>query len=162
MRPRSLVVVGAAALTLLAGCTSTRVHPIDRAQHSLADATVCIETNYRVTVRAMPRALEDAFRRNDIKTEFRDASELDDCPYVLRYTAHRWWNILPYTSRIELELFHESVAIGSARFRAGEATFTKFARTYQKTEPLVDRMLARPPGPQQRTYPPSIRDETDL
>ena len=124
---------------LCAACTTTNVTPVDAARHRLGD--VCIERNPRVHVAALVPAVRDAFRRHRVTTLMREPGELADCEYVLRYRAERR-GTPAYTKSATLELTHGNEPIGRVEYaHRGGLAITKYARTADKLDPLIDRLL---------------------
>jgi hypothetical protein len=122
-----------------AACTTTHVAPVDAARHRLGE--VCIERNPRVHVAALVPAVRDAFRRHRVMTRMREPGELAGCEYVLRYNAERG-GATAYMKSATLELTHGDEAIGRVEYaHRGGLAITKYARTADKLDPLIDRLL---------------------
>jgi hypothetical protein len=132
-----------AVFPVLAACTSVQVHPVSTAaplQH------VCIVNNPRVTVSDFVPVLQDAFNRHAIATSVVEQAQAGTCDVTLTYTALRSWDFRPYLSHAELRLWRAGRQIGSADYHLkgkGGLTFSKFASTREKMDPVIDSLLAR-------------------
>ncbi len=76
----------------------------------------------------------------------RIATKLDrgskGCSYTLHYTAERSWDLKPFLDYALLTLRKDGVAIGMAEYRnRGGLTFTKYAGTASKMNPVIDELL---------------------
>lgn len=139
MKARAPSLVCALALCA-AACTTTNIVPVDAKLHRLGE--VCIERNSRVLIRALVPGIRDAFRRHRVKTVIREPDDLEGCEYVLRYTALQGWDVAPYTRTMELELFQGEQVIGRLDYEHhGGIAVTKYGRTVDKLDPLIDRLL---------------------
>ncbi len=140
-RRRRAVAPLLAIASLAAGCTTVQVDPVDAGAHRLEG--VCIERNSRALVPALLPAIRDAFRRNGIPTELRQAGSLDGCGYVVRYAGESAQDLRVYTRSIQLEIVRGEESVGRLDYEHhGGLSPTKYARTADKLDPLVDRLLA--------------------
>lgn len=134
------------------GCASVDVQPVAIDREALG--LVCVERNPRARIPAVIDAIRDGFRRNRVATEVRYADEVEDCPYVLRYTARREWDLNflygGYVAEVGMTLHRGNTEVGRARYRDRGGFFvptpTKYQRTTQKLKPVLDRLLAQTEG----------------
>ena len=130
-----------AIASLAAGCTTIQVDPVDADVHRLD--RVCVERNPRALVPALLPAIRDAFRRNGVTTQVRGAGALDGCRYVVRYAAESNRDFTAYTRTIQLEILRGEESVGRLDYEHhGGLSLTKYRRTADKLDPLVDRLLA--------------------
>ena len=131
-----LALLGMATMSLV-GCTAVSVQPVAGLDKS---ATVCIVQNPKVLVRDFISVVERRFAYHGIKTRL--VNDLTDCTYTMDYTAERSWDFKPYLDYALLNLRHEGVLMGSAEYRnRGGLTFTKYAGTASKLNPVIDELL---------------------
>lgn len=132
-------------LLLLGGCTQINVAPVDPA---LRITHVCIEKNPKVRVSDFLSVLRKGFYRHGITTEvYSPHSGWGEpaCDYILRYTALRSWDVVPYLSHAELSLWdRHGRLIATAEYHLagkGGLTFTKWEGTKSKMDPVIDMLL---------------------
>jgi len=124
---------------LLAGCTAVSVQPVVSLDK---DATVCIVQNPKVLVSDFISVVERRFAHHGVQTKLVNNS--NQCEYTMDYTAERSWDLKPYLDYALLNLRHKGVLIGSAEYRnRGGLTFTKYAGTASKLNPVIDELLER-------------------
>lgn len=129
-------------LTLLSGCTSVRVHPVDPAAQMLH---VCIQENPKVAVDDFVPVLRAGFDRHGISTEvFQVGRRPARCEFVMTYTALRSWDMGAYLSHAELRIEKAGRAVASAQYHLrgkGGFSLTKWAGTKSKMDPVIDQLL---------------------
>ncbi|CAM3665453.1 Sbal_3080 family lipoprotein [Ectopseudomonas alcaliphila] len=130
-----------AALTLLGGCTATRVTPLKTAADQM-----CIEENPKVQVSDFVPVLQEGFARHGIQTQLYSKIPRADCPYVVTYTARRSWDMAPYLSTAEITILgprRQTLAKASYHLRGkGGLSLMKWQGTKSKIDPVIDELLA--------------------
>jgi hypothetical protein len=126
---------------VLAACTTVTVRPLDPSLHI---GYVCIEDNPKVTVEDFQRVLRDGFDRHGIASEVATGQRLDECEYILTYTALRSWDFTTYISHAELRLERAGRQIAYAEYHLkgkGGLSLNKWGDTREKIDPLIDELL---------------------
>ncbi|WP_036986198.1 Sbal_3080 family lipoprotein [Pseudomonas sp. URMO17WK12:I4] len=125
----------------LAACTSIRVTPLQS-----APTTMCIEENPKVMVSDFVPVLQQGFARHGITTQLYSAIPEDRCPYVVKYTARRTWDMAPYLSSAELTILgprRQTVASANYHLRGkGGLSLMKWQGTKSKMDPVIDELLS--------------------
>ncbi|WP_416638534.1 Sbal_3080 family lipoprotein [Pseudomonas sp. OHS18] len=136
----STLSLSALALSLSA-CTSVRVTPLQSAPN-----TMCIEENPKVMVSDFVPVLQQGFARHGIKTQPYATIPWDQCPYVVRYTARRSWDMAPYLSSAELTILgprRQTLATAAYHLRGkGGLSLMKWQGTKSKMDPVIDELLS--------------------
>ena len=135
----SALSLSALALGLTA-CTSVRITPLQS-----APTTMCIEENPKVMVSDFVPVLQQGFARHGITTQPYATIAWDQCPYVVRYTARRSWDMAPYLSSAELTVLgprRETLATAAYHLRGkGGLSLMKWQGTKSKMDPVIDQLL---------------------
>ncbi|WP_249910349.1 Sbal_3080 family lipoprotein [Pseudomonas fulva] len=135
----SALSLSALALGLTA-CTSVRITPLQS-----APTTMCIEENPKVMVSDFVPVLQQGFARHGITTQPYATIPWDQCPYVVRYTARRSWDMAPYLSSAELTVLgprRETLATAAYHLRGkGGLSLMKWQGTKSKMDPVIDQLL---------------------
>lgn len=130
-----------AAITLLSGCTATRVTPLKAAADQM-----CIEENPKVQVSDFVSVLQEGFARHGIQTQIYSKIPRADCPYVVTYTARRSWDMAPYLSTAEITILgprRQTLAKANYHLRGkGGLSLMKWQDTKSKIDPVIDELLA--------------------
>lgn len=125
----------------LAACTSVRVTPLQS-----APTTMCIEENPKVMVSDFVPVLQQGFARHGITTQPYATIPWDQCPYVVRYTARRSWDMAPYLSNAELTVLgprRQTLATAAYHLRGkGGLSLMKWQGTKSKMDPVIDELLS--------------------
>lgn len=125
----------------LAACTSVRVTPLQS-----APTTMCIEENPKVMVSDFVPVLQQGFARHGITTQQYSTIPWDQCPYVVRYTARRSWDMAPYMSSAELTILgprRQTLATAAYHLRGkGGLSLMKWQGTKSKMDPVIDELLS--------------------
>ena len=131
----------AACLALLTSCTTITVDKLDRSLHPVD--TICIRTNPKVIVPKFTDVLVDGFRRHGIRPRvFQGSTMPSECEYVLTYTARRSWDLAPFLSYVELNVYRRNEKVASATYEhSGGLAFNKWADPEDKLEPVFDELL---------------------
>lgn len=136
----SILALSALALGLTA-CTSVRVTPLQS-----APSTMCVEENPKVMVSDFLAVLHQGFARHGITTQPYATIPWDQCPYVVRYTARRSWDMAPYLSSAELTVLgprRETLATAAYHLRGkGGLSLMKWQGTKSKMDPVIDELLS--------------------
>jgi len=136
----STLSLSALALSLSA-CTPVRVTPLQSAPN-----TMCIEENPKVMVSDFVPVLQQGFARHGIKTQPYAAIPRDQCPYVVRYTARRSWDMAPYLSSAELTILgprRQTLATAAYHLRGkGGLSLMKWQGTKSKMDPVIEELLS--------------------
>ncbi len=136
----SILALSALALGLTA-CTSVRVTPLQS-----APSTMCLEENPKVMVSDFLAVLQQGFARHGITTQTYATIPWDQCPYVVRYTARRSWDMAPYLSSAELTVLgprRETLATAAYHLRGkGGLSLMKWQGTKSKMDPVIDELLS--------------------
>jgi hypothetical protein len=125
---------------------------------------VCIQDNPKVTVRDFKQVLQDGFDRHGIATEVATGQRLEECEYVLTYTALRSWDFKTYISHAELRLerSHRQIAYAEYHLKGkGGLALNKWGGTREKIDPVIDELLAqykRDPNAAPPIVPPTSND----
>ncbi|SHL26180.1 Sbal_3080 family lipoprotein [Phytopseudomonas punonensis] len=126
---------------ILAACTSVRVTPLQSAPN-----TMCIEENPKVMVSDFVPVLQQGFARHGITTRPYATIPWDQCPYVVRYTARRSWDMAPYLSSAELTILgprRQTMATAAYHLRGkGGLSLMKWQGTKSKMDPVIDELLS--------------------
>jgi len=130
-----------ATVTLLSGCTATRVTPLKAAADQM-----CIEENPKVQVSDFVPVLQEGFARHGIQTQIYSKIPRADCPYVVTYTARRSWDMAPYLSTAEITILgprRQTLAKANYHLRGkGGLSLMKWQGTKSKIDPVIDELLA--------------------
>ncbi|WFS19303.1 Sbal_3080 family lipoprotein [Pseudomonas sp. 905_Psudmo1] len=130
-----------ATVTLLGGCTATRVTPLKAAADQM-----CIEENPKVQVSDFVPVLQEGFARHGIQTQIYSKIPRADCPYVVTYTARRSWDMAPYLSTAEITILgprRQTLAKANYHLRGkGGLSLMKWQGTKSKIDPVIDELLA--------------------
>lgn len=125
----------------LAACTSVRVTPLQS-----APTILCIEENPKVMVSDFLAVLQQGFARHGITTQPYATISWGQCPYVVRYTARRSWDMAPYLSSAELTVLgprRETLATAAYHLRGkGGLSLMKWQGTKSKMDPVIDELLS--------------------
>jgi hypothetical protein len=136
------LIIIAAAVLWLAGCTSVQVEPLLSAPPQL-----CIEENPKVQVDDFVTVMQESFTKHGIQATLQSAPTLADCPYIVTYTALRSWDFVTYLSFAELSVLdpqRRSVASAHYHLRGkGGMSFMKWSGTRSKMEPVLEQMLSQ-------------------
>jgi hypothetical protein len=136
------VLIVAAALLWLSGCTSVQVEPLYS-----APAQLCIEENPKVEVDDFVTVMQESFAKHGIQAKLQSAPTVADCPYVVTYTARRSWDFVTYLSFAELSVLdpqRRSVASAHYHLRGkGGLSMMKWSGTRSKMAPVLEQMLSR-------------------
>ena len=136
----STLSLSALALSLSA-CTSVRVTPLQSAPN-----TMCIEENPKVMVSDFVPVLQQGFARHGIKTQPYATIPWNQCPYVVRYTARRSWDMAPYLSSAELTILgprRQTLATAAYHLRGkGGLSLMKWQGTKSKMDPVIEELLS--------------------
>lgn len=130
-----------ATVTLLSGCTATRVTPLKAAADQM-----CIEENPKVQVSDFVPVLQEGFARHGIQTQIYSKIPRADCPHVVTYTARRSWDMAPYLSTAEITILgprRQTLAKANYHLRGkGGLSLMKWQGTKSKIDPVIDELLA--------------------
>ena len=133
-----------AGLGVLSGCTSIEVEPL-----TVRPTNICIEQNPKVLVTdfvpVVQRGLSDRGISSEVYTQV-PAS----CAYRLTYVAYRTWDIVPYLSSADLEIWDsEKRRLGAAHYYLrgkGGLSMMKWQGTETKMAPVLDELLKNMPA----------------
>lgn len=132
------------AMLIVTGCTTVTVKPIDSSVHKITK--VCILENPEVSVDNIVSVIEDGFKRHNIATESYSLKLPDTCLYTLTYQANRNWDMVMYMNYAELRVKKDNLTIATATYEnSGGLTFTKYASTESKLNPVMDELLQQYP-----------------
>lgn len=129
-------------VAMLSACTAVKVQPIDA---SLPVLHVCIQNNPRVQVADFVPVLQEGFERHGVGTEIYHGNRPRRCEYMLTYSALRSWDLKPYLSHAELQLYKGTQQVASAEYHLrakGGFSLTKWGDTRSKMDPVIDELLA--------------------
>jgi len=130
------------AATLVLGCTSITVTPLDPAS---GVTEICIEKNPRVDVPAFLEILRSGFDRYGIATRVFVAEAPSDCQAILTYTALRSWDLSTYMSRAELWIRDDhGKLLAEAEYHLrgkGGFSLTKWESPRRKLRPVFEELL---------------------
>ena len=130
-----------ATVTLLSGCTATRVTPLKAAADQM-----CIEENPKVQVSDFVPVLQEGFARHGIQTQIYSKIPIADCPYVVTYTARRSCDMAPYLSTAEITILgprRQTLAKANYHLHGkGGLSLMKWQGTKSKIDQVIDELLA--------------------
>lgn len=128
-----------AGLGMLGGCTSIEVEPL-----TVRPANICIEQNPKVLVTDFVSVVQRGLLDRGISSEVY-AQVPASCNYRLTYVAYRTWDIVPYLSSADLEIWDsEKRRLGAAHYYLrgkGGLSMMKFQGTETKMAPVLDQLL---------------------
>ncbi|MFV9681798.1 Sbal_3080 family lipoprotein [Pseudomonas sp. NY15367] len=153
------------AATVLVGCTTTQVTPLQSAADQM-----CIEENPKVQVSDFVPVLQQGFARHGIETQLYTKIPREQCPYVVTYTARRSWDMAPYLSTAEIVILgprRQTLAKANYHLRGkGGLSLMKWQGTKSKIDPVIDELLANAqlsatvPTATQHENTPAIRSKS--
>lgn len=124
---------------LVFACTSVAVKPLDQ---SLDISHVCIENNPEVLVVDFETVLVEGLDRQGISVAVFSKEQMEQCEYVLTYTARRKWDFKPFLAYAFLRLEKDGIQIAHAEYRhSGGFALNKWASTREKIDPVIDELL---------------------
>jgi hypothetical protein len=130
-------------VSVLSGCTVTKVTPVDSA---LRIKSACLE-NCKDTCfdGEMMGVIRDGFDRNGITTQIYNGNRPTECEYHLSVMCERTWDMAMYMHHAELRLYRANAQIGYAEYHLkgeGGLALTKFGSTKSKMDPIIDELLS--------------------
>jgi hypothetical protein len=129
------------ATILLAACTSVEVRPVSSSERAME--LICIVRNPQVIVGDFLGTIEDRIQQHGIATRVIDGTQ-DSCEYVLTYSATQSWDFVLFLKHAELRIKRGDRIVGSAIYHnRGGFTFTKYAGTKSKMNPVIDELLGQ-------------------
>jgi hypothetical protein len=106
---------------------------------------VCIKENQLVRVSDFVQVVRDGLDRNGITSEVFPDKPPERCQYILKYTALRNWDVVPYMYFAELRIEKEGKEVGYAEYRLvgdkGGFSLMKFQGTKAKLDPVIDELF---------------------
>jgi hypothetical protein len=135
--------------TSLAGCTAVQVNPVtaeNRMNH------ICIQENPKVQVSDFVSVMQQGFQKHGITSQVVGPDVPADCTYISTYTARRSWDLAPYLSTAQIDIYRDGRPIASAMYHLrgkGGFALTKFANTETKILPVIDQLLGQAKHPEQ-------------
>ena len=127
-------------IAFLTSCTSIKVQEI---ASSLELSHVCIEDNPKVIVKDYIPVVRRGFIRHGITTEMYLGQLPSHCEFYLRYTALRRWDMSPYLSHAELQLYQGQRKVAYGEYHtSGGLHPSKWASVESKMDPVIDKLLA--------------------
>ena len=136
------VLLGAAALLLLSGCTTQSVVPVP---HEVAACEVCVTPDASDRKVAYTATL-NALRQKGFTVREVPAGATGDCTAVLTCQTVSRWDMANFTVSIKYEWFENGKRLGSAKYHATNGlNFSKYINTEEKVNELLNRMLPGTP-----------------
>lgn len=136
-----LVLAGIGALS---GCTSIQVDPL-----TVQPVDICIENNPKVQVTDFISVLQNGLADRGIASQVY-AQVPASCEYRMTYVAYRTWDIAPYLSSADLEVWDQHQRrVGTAHYHLrgkGGLAMTKWQGTAAKMAPVLDQLLKNMPA----------------
>lgn len=137
---KKFIAIGLAAI-LLTGCAGRNVQP---AMDAKQINNVCIEINPAVQVDDFLSALQSAFYLNGVKSETYFGTRPQYCEYVVKYTARRSWDVVPYLAYFNIVVEKDNVAVAYGEWKIkfmGRFSLAKWKDSSTLVHPIVKRML---------------------
>ncbi|MFF7705773.1 Sbal_3080 family lipoprotein [Pseudomonas sp. NPDC007930] len=140
------VVAGLAVLSVavLGGCTAIQVEPL-----GVRPANICIESNPKVQVSDFVDVIQRGLAARGITSQVY-AQVPASCDYRLTYVAYRTWDVVPYLSSADLEVWDsERRRVGAAHYYLrgkGGLSMAKWQGTQTKMAPVLEQLLKDMPA----------------
>jgi hypothetical protein len=130
------------ATFLFTGCASHKVNPVDK-KHNMQ--YVCIVNNPKVIVKDYIPVVEDIFHEHGIATDIYDKDKIPAyCNVKMKYTVLRKWDLAPFISYANVDLFKNGVQIGYAEYsNKGGFDFGKWGSSKEKITPILEKLLVQ-------------------
>lgn len=131
----------------LAGCTAVRVKPVT-AENQIEH--ICIQENPDVVITDFVTVMQQGFQKHGITSQLISAQELPGCSFIATYTAHRRWDVKPFLSDAQIDIYRDGRAIAAVNYHmryGGGYDLTKYADTSWKILPVVDHLLGKAEHP---------------
>jgi len=129
-------------LFVLGGCTAIKVNPVDS---SYKISHICIEKNKKVIVSDFVTVLEEGIKRHGMTSEIFSSLMPNYCHYRMSYVATRKWDLAPYLTDADINLYKGNEKIGTANYHlkgGGGLDLSKWAGTRSKIAPVIDKLFA--------------------
>ena len=135
-------IAAAAAAALVAGCAITQtVKPVA----ATGITSICVKNNPQVMMSDFPKELRAQVESKGIKTSTFDGEKPGSCKHHMEYTANWRWDMAMYLVFADLRVYEDGLLVGQATYDAhgGGANFSKFGKTAEKLQPLVDQLFPK-------------------
>jgi len=129
-------------LFVLGGCTVIKVNPVDS---SYKISHICIEKNEKVIVSDFVTVLEEGIKRHGMTSEIFSSLMPNYCHYKMSYVATRKWDLAPYLTDADINLYKGNEKIGTGNYHlkgGGGLDLSKWAGTKSKIDPVIDKLFA--------------------
>lgn len=130
-----------ASAILISGCAA--VNNVTPAQKDENIQHVCVVRNPQVKIAETINIIREGFSRHGISTSIVDSDS--SCKYSVTYTARRSWDFSFYLGRFEMQLWKEGRQIASAEYVQRSGSLSKWGKTKERMDAMIDQMLAAYP-----------------
>ncbi|MBF1237026.1 MAG: hypothetical protein HXM42_01110 [Lautropia mirabilis] len=130
-----------ASAILISGCAA--VNNVTPAQKDENIQHVCVVKNPQVKIAETINIIREGFSRHGISTSVVDSDS--SCKYSVTYTARRSWDFSFYLGRFEMQLWKEGRQIASAEYVQRSGSLSKWGKTKERMDAMIDQMLAAYP-----------------
>lgn len=128
-----------AGVAVMSGCTSIQVEPL-----KVRPASICIQQNPKVQVSDFLTVVQRGLDRRGVSSQVY-AEVPASCEYKMTYVAYRTWDIVPYLSVADMEVWdRQQRRVGAAHYHLrgkGGMSFAKWQGTETKMAPVLDQLL---------------------
>ena len=146
---RSKILAGLSCLTLVFGCTSIHVNPVQQ-NPTQPIVDICIVNNDQVIIKDFVPAIQKRLKHHLIFSRVVIQNHDRNCEYKLYYSAKQSWDFVNYLSWAELKLYKDNKLVADAEYNHVGKSFSlsplKFQSVETKMNPVIDKLLGQTGG----------------